>query len=546
MTVQRVAAALLGALMLMLSATAFAQPRAWIDRDRITLAETVTLHIESTAPGEPDYAPLQRQFTVSGHTGQRRFELVNGRASMRHRYSVSLQPRSAGLQQIPALAAGGGRTAPIRLFVTADLPRMPARAGDDVFIESEADDTDPYVQQAVGWVVRLYSAVPLVSGQLDQAAPDGASLQRVGEDVQYLRQVGRRQYSVVERRYLLVPERSGELALPGAVFEGRGAVGFFDSLFNRDGVLRARAAPRFLRVRPMPADAPQPWLPLRGLTLRYLDVPSTLKTGVPATLVVELVADGATAVQLVEASLPTVDGLQVLAEPPGASERFVDGRPRASIVRRYALVPGRSGAVNIPAVRLPWFDVRAGRPRVAALPALHWQVQPGRRDAAPAGAPEPATAQPNNMARTEDRMRDWLFIALALGAMATSAWAWRHRVRRARLPAARPTTGVSATVPARSIDLAHAIDTGDLRDVEQALLATIVPAARDLDELAHRFDDPTCREAIVALQRARWAGGDIAIARRLLRTAFAGRTRSRPSPRAARDPLPPLYPDAPG
>src|SRR5690606_40656442 len=62
-------------------------------------------------------------------------------------------------------------------------------AGADVFLESLPDDPEPYAQQAVGWVVRLYSAVPLVSGQLDQPAPAGATLRQVGDDAQYTRSV---------------------------------------------------------------------------------------------------------------------------------------------------------------------------------------------------------------------------------------------------------------------------------------------------------------------------------------------------------------------
>src|SRR3546814_2911346 len=112
------------------------------------------------------------------------------------------------------------------------------------------DDEDPYVQQSVGYTLRLYYDTPLVSGQLDQATPDGASLQRVGSDLQYTRLVGGKRYTVVERRFLLVPERSGPLTIPGARFSGRGSGGFFDDVFgNGSRELRANGAPRFITVR---------------------------------------------------------------------------------------------------------------------------------------------------------------------------------------------------------------------------------------------------------------------------------------------------------
>ena len=209
---------------------AHAQARAWFDRDRIGADETATLNIETTQlAGAPEYAPLMRDFTLSGHTSSRRVESVNGTTRTRTLYAVALQPRREGVIGIPSLRVGNETTPPLTLTVTP-ASTTPARAGGVVFIESDVDDRSPYVQQAVGFTVRLYYAVPLISGQLDQPAPDGASLQRVGEDLKYVREVGGRRYEVVERHYLLVPERSGPLSIPGARFHGQGVGGFFDEI----------------------------------------------------------------------------------------------------------------------------------------------------------------------------------------------------------------------------------------------------------------------------------------------------------------------------
>jgi len=90
--------------------------------------------------------------------------------------------------------------------------------------------------------------------------------------------------------------------------------------------------------------------------------------------------------------------------------------------------------------------------------------------------------------------------------------------------------------------LARALDTGDLGDVGHVLSAMARPPARDIDELRERLDDPAQRDAVDALQRARWAGGDGAAARRQLRAAFARGPRWKSSPTATPSPLPPLYP----
>lgn len=552
-----------GLMLLVLFCTgALAAPRAWLDRDRIALGETVTLNIATAGAQAPDYASLQAEFAPHNHSSQRRFELVNGQATMRSLYTVALRPRRAGRLTIPPVPVGGEATAPLTLDVSQAAPQAPARAGDDVFIESVHDDSDPYVQQAVGWVVRLYSAVPLVSGHLDQAPPDGAALQRVGDDAQYTREIDGRRYTVVERRYLLVPERSGELVVPGAVFEGRGVGGFFDSLFGSSqrarggGALQARGPTRVLQVRRVPDGAPQPWLPLHSLKLRYAATPARLQAGRAATLAVELVADGATAAQLPAVELPMIDGVQVFAEPPQSDERFVEGRPRATLTRRFSLVPSQAGTVRLPGLRIPWWDAGSGQRRHAELPPLEWQVQPGATNA-PAVSPSVATgsgadaAPPGGspVAGTDaNGARRWIVLATVFAALwlVTLVWALQRRTARdARAEAAsqRAATARRATAKPSRADLRRVLDTGGADEIVATLQAMAQPPVHSVDALAARLDDPAQRGALDALQRARWAGGDLPAARRAMRAAFADGPRWCAAAPVSTSPLPPLYPE---
>lgn len=537
----RMLSRVLAGLLLLAALPALAQPRAWLDRDRIGADETTTLNIESEGIARPDYAPLQRDFVISGRSSRSRLD-GNG---VRTLHAVALRPRRDGRLTIPALRVGNERTAPLSLQVTAEVARAPAQAGDDVFIESEADAADPYVQQAVGWVVRLYSAAPLISGQLEQPAPDGASLQQVGDDTRYAREIAGRRYEVVERRYLLIPERSGPLTVPGASFEGRGTGGFFDDLFgDRGGELSARSAPRALQVRPAPADAPQPWLPLRDLQLRYVATPSDLRAGSAGTVTIEVTADGATAAQMPELQLPPIHGVQVFADPAQADEVFREGRPRVKLTRRFSLVPSQAGRVTLPGMRIGWWDVQAGAARSARLPPMTWTVATGDAAGAPAALATPQVdgdAQP--VADARGAHRGWVLATLLFAALwlFTLVWAFQHRARPA-------VAGVAPQRPAPGgislAELKRALDVGELGDVAATLCVAATPPARDLDELATRLDDPAQREAIAALQRARWGDGDAVRARQLLRSAFARGPHWRAVPVPQPSPLPPLYPPA--
>ena len=527
-----------------------AQTRAWLDRAQVTYGETVTLNIETSASvRQVDYRPLAAQFDIAGQTVRRSFGMVNGQSRAKSLFAVGIRPRGPGVITVPALRVGNASTSPLRLTV---LPPTVQQAGGDAeaFVETEFDATQPYVQQAVGMAVRLHVAVPVLSGQLDQDQVEGASLEQVGADIQYQREIGGRRYSVVERRYLLVPERSGPLRVPGARFNGQAVGGFFDNIFDDGREPLAAAAPdQRLQVRPVPADAPQPWLPLRDLRLRYLQSPRDARVGEATMVELEAIADGARASQVPVPGLAETDQAQVFADPVQADEQFIEGRPRITLRRRIAIVPLKPGALSLPGPRIEWWDAVQGVARTAMLPPLQLQVSPaldapvgsGEVPRAPATAGETPDPRASAVAPVRDR-RGWLLLAaVALAVIAAFTWWWsrarRASVRMAEVPGASPQPAA-----ARSPSLAEALRQGELSAIARALSGEAGVRGDDLDGVRARLDDTAQREAIERLQAARWGDGDAAVALVALRGAFAQGPRWRMRGRAPSSLLPPLYP----
>lgn len=548
---RRCAIALL-VLFALIAPAAHAQVRAWLDRDRIEAGETTTLNISTdSAQGGPDYAPLERDFILSGHSSARSARAENGRITVSAQYSVVLQPRREGVITIPSVRIGNQTTPPLSLTV-APMSRVPAKAGDAAFIESELDDGDPWVQQAVGLKVRLYTAVPLVSGQLDQAQPEGATLRKVGQDLQFSQETGGRRYNVIERRYLVIGERSGRIVLPGARFRGQGVGGFFDDLLG-DGrrPLAADAPDRVIEVRAIPASAPQPWLPLTDLRLRYVALPHGARAGESATVQIEAIADGAVAAQLPELALASNGAAQVFPATLQSDESFAEGRPRTTLSRTFSIVPTRAGALRIDPPRIEWWDVRAGVARTATLPPIELQVAPGtgaNGNVAPDAPADPVATNDTGDGRIsipgiQGRVLPWAAAAAAFALLWLFTLMWflgRHPPR---------TTNADSPAPVGKTprpDLRRALADGDLGDIAETLCASVDPPAADIDALRTRVADTDQRDALDALQRARWAGGDPRAAREGLRRAFARGVRTIAAERPARghDPLPPLYPPA--
>lgn len=547
---RRVCLVVLWLLLACLTLPAQAQTRAWLDRSDIAFGETVALNIETDQSVDAvDYAPLAKQFDVAGQTLRRSLEWTNGRSRSRTLLAVGLRPRAPGVLTIPPLRVGAATTEPLRLVVRPP-PAQSANAGSDLFVETEVDDANPYVQQSVGVTVRLNYALPLQSGELTQDPPDGATLQQMGEDRRYTRELDGRRYRVVERHYLLIPERSGRLLIPGARFNGLRDSDVFSSLFGGGGRqdVSVAAPERRLDVRPIPAAATQPWLPLRGLTLRYLRKPTQARAGEAVQIEIGMTADGATDVQLPALELGAVPGAQVFADPAQTDTQIVDGRLRATVRRTFSLVPSRGGRLSIPGPSVTWWDATAGQARTTQLPLLQLEVVPGNGAMAPAaggpnaaampdaaeggGAPLPlGEAWPPNLWRLAAGVAAILLLAVLGGLL------WRRRA------AHHAVVDRDASEPPAPTSLSKALANGDFAKISLALTQQAELAPGDLEGVIVRLDDPVQRAAVADLQQARWNDGSTISARKNLRAAFAGGARWRRVVRPAGDLLPPLYPN---
>ena len=536
--------------------SACAATRASLDRSRIGLGESLTLTIETDqAAAVPNLAPLATDFELSGQSSNRQVQMANGEVTSTTTHVVNLTPRRAGVIAILALQVGAERTTPLVVTVDASPSAPSPRGNATAFLETVVDDPDPYVQQSVGVTVRLFYAVPLASGQLDLDTPDGASLQRIGEDVQSSRELNGRRYNVVERRFLMVPERSGALRIPAPRFAGRGSGGWMDDFLGGNSrEMHANGAPKTINVRAQPANAPQPWLPLRDLRLRYLAVPQSLRAGEAAELVVEAIAQGATQAQMPELATPSVAGAQVFAEPPQYDETFNGGTPQVKLTRRYSIVPNGAGKLGVPGLKMAWWDVRAGTAKTAALPDLDLAVARGSGGFASTVLPDaavPGDSAGNLRVATDDGMRIparvWVWLAVGFAGLwlLTLVWAVHRRqapVVRKHPPAA--TAGAVPLLPTHALaDLRRALDTGDLEEVGDVLRGMSAPPCADLDQLTARLDSPAQRDAVEQLRRARWADGDGSAARAALREAFRNGPAWRVADKPRKETLPPLYPE---
>lgn len=537
-------------LLLACAGHAGATVHATVDHDHLAVGQTVLLSIRSDGNAEPDLTPLAADFEVQGRSSNSQTSIVNGRITSQQVWTIALAPRRGGALRIPALSVGNEQTAAIALNVS-EPPTPAAGDGAPVFIESTLETSSPYVQQSVIYTVRLYYAVTLLDGTLDAPPPDGANSRQLGSDAQSSVVNAGRRYNVIERRYLLTPERSGTLTLPAPSFRGRAVGDGFDGMFDGSAV-GARGQPRTLSVRARPAQAADPWLPAQSIALSIEAPSATLRAGEPFALTVKLSGEGVTAAQLPDPLLPQIPGAQVYPEPSSFQDSVRDGRLLAERTRRFAIVPNAAGMLRMPPIVQSWWDVRNDRAAQARVAVPMLQVLPGTAPTAAADtSPTSGVATPAVAPGLVSNLRAWQCAALlfAIGWLATALWAWR-RAREAKPAMVDADTQLTlrdseSKSPRRGPTLTRALALGELDAITFALLdAAPDPRAQHLGDVAQRLVEPAQRLAVQALDAARWGGGDAASALNALRMAFAQppRWRTHRIVDHRDDVLPPLYP----
>ncbi len=538
-----------------------AAARAFLDRDSIALGETVTLNIEvdGIGSGEPDLSALANNFRVLGSSSNTQVSLVNGQQSARTLWGVILEPLQEGVLGIPALSVRGQSTQALTLTVRTVAAGTSAQG--DVFIEVESTSASPYVQQQLIYSIRLFYAVTLLDGQLDEPRAENAEIRRIGSDATYQSERNGRRYNVIERRYAITPQRSGAMTLPAPRFRGRAlSDAARGRMFDPGRTISAQGEALQLDVRPAPATAASPWLPSQSLqyTAQVSSASSPAKVGEPITVTLRVQAQGLAAEQLPELILPDIEGAEIYPDQESSQNSENAAWVVGERIRRFAIVPKQPGALQIPALQMAWWDVvadRAAKAEIAAqtlsIVGVDGQVaRPSTVSTAQNGQQSDGDSGVELTASTSASPWLWVSSVLAVLWLSTLGWVWRLQRRS-------PVTSVSPPQrehPVASTILGPALQQGDLSAIATALRQAAQQATgsrfASLQDVATRLTLAAQREAVLRLERHLYGAGTddraaaAVVLRDTLRTAFRQSPQWQSESSAAKaTALPSLYPE---
>ncbi|MFO2464384.1 BatD family protein [Pseudomonas sp. 15FMM2] len=464
-----------------------------VDRSQLNSGETVELTLESndvTQFGKPDLTPLQPQFEVRGTRQINQLTTLDGDNHATTRWIITLLPRQSGTVLIPSLQLGALKTQPISLQILQTLNKDTGNQLAPVFIETRLDQDTVYVQAQALLTVRIYHSVAMYDdSNLTPPQLSDARVEQLGDSRTYEKVINGVRHGVIEMRYGIYPQHSGQLSIPAQVFtatmvEPRPAEDAAPQVPKPGKLLHVSSTQIPLTVKAKPAlyPADAAWLPARSLSLSesWNPEPDQVQVGDSLTRSLTLKAEGLASAQLPPLPSTEVNGLRRYPDQPVLGNQNSERGVIGSREDREALVPNRAGALELPAVEVVWWNTHADQLERTSLPARTLQVANNPSLVVDTPATPIIITAPDN-----ERLWIWQLSSLTLGLttlLGFGLW-WRARAQPAVLRAAQ-----SGPSPRTLLDdLKRASQANDPQATRQALDAWARQQPETLAEMAARF-----------------------------------------------------------
>ena len=393
--------------------------RASADATRISQDDPVTLQITVVGdamsaevverPSSPDFRLIQ------GPNVSTQFSFLNGQASSKKVFGFIFFPLKTGKLSLPPVKLRvGGRiytTAPVAVeVVTGALPKprtrptdplqtpdpfdreeeaQPADPGQEIFLRMEASSARVFVGQPVALNLMLYTRIQVVGADVEKEGKlEGFWVENVDPPGQKRppaerRTVNGREYFAQPlRRWVLFPMRAGAFPVEPWILKLMVEVptrSFF--MMNRRTVLLRRTEPLAIQVDDFPAAGrPADFSGLCGIfTLESSLDKTRVAAGEGANLRVTVRGQGNLR-SVPDLPLPEVPRAKVYTPKTRDDVALANGTLRGSRTWEYVVIPLKEGRLELPALRLSFFNPATREYRSLSTPVLALDVTPGTVD----------------------------------------------------------------------------------------------------------------------------------------------------------------------
>jgi len=537
---------LFGALALLVSNITFSQSLiAKADRTSIAKNDTFALTLQTTGQAQnhhiPDLSVLRKDFTILGSAQSKQISIINNQMTTQYSWIITLMPNRAGKLIIPIIHMGSLTSNPIAIQVTNNPPssHQPYQQHNqplNIFLEASVYPNEPYVESQALYKLKIYFATNIANGSLTPPFANNATIKPFGRDLRYQTNYRGRRYQVIEKNFLISPQKSGEITITPAVLNGLAPINHarpnpYDTFFNvyREP-FHIKGQTIILPVHPKPKTMNKRWwLPAQNVTTSEQWQPNhaDYKVGQPITRSITIRAIGAVAEQLPQLSPTTINNMNIYPDDKPILKTQIKGNDIVGErTEKIVYIPTQAGTVTFPPIQLHWWNTQTHHSEITTLTQKTFSIMPANPSNIPqnqnraqiqAAQPQPISTQP---APEQNGFfhQGWIAISFILLLLwLTTLIIWRLHISN---------KNNKATTPEKSTELNNEQYKASLKSVYSAIKkacdqnnpqqaknhiiywATLLwnnPSLRSLGEIAHQIESLEMQNALNELNQVIYA-----------------------------------------
>lgn len=482
-----------------------------VDRDNINMGEQFTLtlrYADNMDFDDPDLSALKEHFQILNRQRRSQSSISIGATTQAQTYTlwqILLAPKKSGHLSIPAIHFKGQHTNPIAITVNAPATHLQHKQKDNFFIRS-IDKQNAYVQEQIIYREKFYHKQPFGQAEISEFKIPNAHVVPLGGAKQYRSTLNGESYNVVEHSFAIFAEQAGELVIPTRTITGYNAYGNYFSASTENQTLSIQAIPK--------TYPNAPWLVAKHIQLQEDYTPSTneWQVGQAVTRSIRIVAAGAHASQLTALPMQEVATLKYYPDELKSDNQITPNGIQGKLIQSMALVATQTGNIELPEIRLPFFNSQTQQIQYATLPARSIRIKDTQNaqqsttttakpqtNTATKGADKQNTTAPNTAPKAPP-LWQWLSFILVLSNLLFAYLWWNKKSSKTTPKHNQPTS----TLKQQRQQLFNACQQNQPADIRQALIRwgsafLHSPNQLSLEQIQQQLNQPEINLAISEL-----------------------------------------------
>lgn len=392
-----------------------------VNRNNIGINETLTLlvtYADQVSTDKLNLGSLKNDFEVLSARPQSssNMSVINGQVTRQAStiWTILLAPRREGRLLIPAFSLAGETSNAITIQVSkanvVPVSKQP------LLVNLSVDNNEIYLGQQLLVTLTLSAMQSVRDLSGDPLAIEGAHIEQLDQQT-FQRIDNGIARQVVVLKYALFANDAGEITIPSQMF--RGVIGSRRSIFDSFGSQQAqqviaRSKAHKVKVNSKPDGSNDPWFPAKNVTIKstWSSDTKSARVGVPITRTIKITAEQQRASVIPPLKRDLQTSYKTYSDQPQLENTISAHGIVGTRVESEAIVPSESGELNLPEIRLSWWNTNSNQWQTAVLAAETLIVSPALASDVNESTPSiPMVTKPSDL--DQDKVdNNWKWLAL--------------------------------------------------------------------------------------------------------------------------------------